>query len=310
VDTVAERALASGKSLPAKDLEAFIRQKGHAPAARRLAYEWLAKVDATTADRLLPGMLNDPSLELRRDAVARVAEEAQKTLKKGDRTTAKETFARALAAARDKDQVQEMAKQLEPLGISVDLPTHFGFVQQWLLLGPFDNTGEKGFGKVYQPEQAVTLAAPVKGKNDVMMHWKEHRTADPFGLVDLNKILGKQMAAVAYAYTVIDSALEQPVEIRTGSDNALRIFLNGKQIFFREEYHHGIKMDQHVGQGMLRPGRNEILVKVCQNNQTEEWAQSWSFQLRVCDALGGRPPWRAALPERDSRNPKGSKNEG
>jgi hypothetical protein len=51
-----------------------------------------------------------------------------------------------------------------------------------------------------------------------------------------------------------------------------------------------MRMDQHVGQGTLKAGRNEILVKVCQNEQKEDWAQLWSFQLRVCDNLGGAVP--------------------
>jgi hypothetical protein len=29
-----------------------------------------------------------------------------------------------------------------------------------------------------------------------------------------------------------------------------------------------------------------ILVKCLQNEQTEDWAQNWDFQLRVCDATG------------------------
>ena len=78
-----------------------------------------------------------------------------------------------------------------------------------------------------------------------------------------------------------------PVQVRAGSTNALKVFVNGKEVFAREEYHHGTRMDQHVGRGTLRAGRNEILVKVCQNEQTESWAESWGFQLRVCDALGG-----------------------
>jgi hypothetical protein len=28
------------------------------------------------------------------------------------------------------------------------------------------------------------------------------------------------------------------------------------------------------------------VVKVCQNEQTEPWAQNWAFQLRLCDATG------------------------
>ena len=75
-----------------------------------------------------------------------------------------------------------------------------------------------------------------------------------------------------------------------GMRQAGDIYLNGKDIYFREEYHHGMQMDQHVGRGQLRAGRNEILIKVCQNEQEDSWAQQWSFQLRICDGLGGVVP--------------------
>ncbi len=45
-------------------------------------------------------------------------------------------------------------------------------------------------------------------------------------------------------------------------------------------------MDQYIGQGELKAGRNVILLKICQNEQTEDWAQDWKFQFRVCDSLG------------------------
>ena len=45
-------------------------------------------------------------------------------------------------------------------------------------------------------------------------------------------------------------------------------------------------MDQYVSTGVLKPGRNVILLKVCQNEQDQSWAQDWKFQLRVCDATG------------------------
>jgi hypothetical protein len=60
-------------------------------------------------------------------------------------------------------------------------------------------------------------------------------------------------------------------------------------------------MDQHVGRGKLRTGRNEILVKVCQNEQPEEWAQVWSFQLRVCDPTGGKVPLNDPAKRPDAR---------
>src|SRR5205823_4167254 len=103
--------------------------------------------------------------------------------------------------------------------------------------------------------------------------------------------VGKHMGAAAYAFAAVHSPTERPVQIRAGSQNALKIFLNGKLIFAREEYHHGMQMDQHIGNGTFRAGRNEILIKICQNEQTDDWAQNWSFQARICDPAGGSVPW-------------------
>jgi hypothetical protein len=287
VDTIAERALASGGFLPAKELEAFILETQHHPAARRLAYEWLARVDSTAPDRLLPGMLDDRSVELRRDAVAMVVKEAKMQLGKKNNTAAISAYRRALSGARDKDQVDLIARELKALDSEVDLAAHFGFVRKWMLIGPFDNSKESGFQKAYPPETRVDLSDAYDGKRGARVRWKDHSTSDPYGLVDLNKALGKNMGAVAYAFAAIDSPAEQAIQIRAASNNAVKIFLNGKEIFFREEYHHGMEMDQHAGTGVLHRGRNQVLLKVCQNDQTEDWAQSWSFQLRICDAVGG-----------------------
>jgi hypothetical protein len=259
-----------------------------------LAYEWLVRVDPQTPDRLLPAMLDDPGKELRRDAVARVLKEAQTFLDKKDNAAAMAAYRKALAAAREKDQVELIAKQLKPLGVEVDLPAHFGFVQQWMLAAPFDSTDGVGYGIAYPPEKQVDLRATYKGKGDAEVRWAEHVTTDPFGVVNLNKGLGQKKGAVAYAFAVIDSPRKQTVEVRAGSPNALKIFLNGKLLFSREEYHHGMTMDQHLARATLEAGRNELLVKICQNEQTEEWAQEWSYQVRFCDALGGAVPFTVA----------------
>jgi hypothetical protein len=80
------------------------------------------------------------------------------------------------------------------------------------------------------------------------------------------------------------------VEIRLGCPTAVKVFLNGEQVFAHEEYHHGRRMDQYVARATLKAGLNQLLVKVCQNEQTESWAQSWEFQLRICDSTGGAVP--------------------
>jgi hypothetical protein len=186
------------------------------------------------------------------------------------------------------------------------LTAQFGFITRWSLVGPFDNTQGVGFRNAAPPEKAVDLKARYIGKDGKPVRWIEHSAETPktvgdlksLGVIDLNKLfqeskgdaLERLREAAAIGYTVVESKQERPVEIRAGSNNAVRIWLNGKEIFFREEYHHGNDMDQHIGKGTLKAGRNTILIKVCQNNQDEVWARQWSFQLRVCDAIGGAVP--------------------
>jgi hypothetical protein len=266
-------------------------EKGHAGAARRLAYEWLCRADPAAPGRLLPGMLRDPSPELRRDAVAAEIAAAKRALEKGDRDAARAAYRKALGGACDRDQVDLIAKQMDGLGVKVDLPAHFGLVRRWYLAAPFDNGGGSGFAAAYPPEKGVDLAAVSRGKKGVQVRWVHAETADRYGVLDLNKALGKQHGAVAYAYAVIESPAARPIQVRAGSPNAIKVFLNGEEVYHRDEYHHGNEMDQHVATAALKAGRNELLVKVCQNEQTEDWAQTWSFQVRLCDAAGAAVPW-------------------
>ncbi len=102
VDAIAERHVNSGEPLPTAGLEEFLRQRQHNPRARRLAYEWIARVDSSAPDRLIPGMLDDPSLELRRDAVARVIAEAEAAAEQEQTDEAIDNYRKALSAARSR----------------------------------------------------------------------------------------------------------------------------------------------------------------------------------------------------------------
>jgi len=77
-----------------------------------------------------------------------------------------------------------------------------------------------------------------------------------------------------------------PVEIRVGCINGNKVWVNGKMVVSNHVYHASTAIDQYTAQATFRKGRNDILVKVAQNEQTEDWAQRWQFQLRVCDSYG------------------------
>ncbi len=315
VDAIAERTLAARGKLPVDALDAFVRDTGRDASARRLAYDWLTAVDPSAVERLIPGMLDDPAPAFRRDAVARLLHE----IEEGEATRAKEeTTARyeaALLAALDPKQVREITKRLRKLGREVDVARHFGFILDWHLVGPFDSTKneagvQRGYAAEYAPETIVPLRpvhfeSKYDGKHGPVQ-WKKHVTTDEYGIVDLNREIAHEKGVAAYAATEFTSARAREAEIRIGTENAFKLWLNGELIFARDEYHHGTRIDHYRGKGRLRAGGNTILIKSCQNEQTEDWADPWQFQLRVCDAKGSAI-LSATRPERPRNEAKEKK---
>jgi hypothetical protein len=284
VDVITARELAARKSLPIADLERFLAKKSHHPRARRLAYELIAQAEPDRAKKLMAGMLDDPSTELRRDAVEGVLIEARQLAKsKKDESLAQ--YSMALKAARDVDQIDAIAKAMKELGQPVKLQDVFGWLIDWKVIGPFDNTGGAGFEKVFPPEERIDLQAEYDGKTS-KVRWQPLTTTNEYGLVDFNKPMGALKGVTGYAYTIVTSSKAQTVELRLGSKNGWKVWLNGKFLFGRDEYHRAAEIDQYRLKADLKRGKNVILVKVCQNEQNEEWTKEWEFQLRITDDVG------------------------
>jgi hypothetical protein len=86
--------------------------------------------------------------------------------------------------------------------------------------------------------------------------------------------------------TKFNSDKNQTVDLRLGTPNAWKLWVNGELLFAREEYHRGTKLDQYRVAAKLKAGENLILLKVCQNEQNDDWAQKYQFQLRGADPAG------------------------
>ncbi len=269
LDRAADRL---GDSLAADLLADYVADTKRPAKARTLAYAWLAARDAKRAERLLDGMLDDPSLELRREAVERLLA----TAAKADEASMKEAHRTALAAARDVDQVERIAQWLTEHGEAVDLAAVLGFVRRWKVSGTFDNARGVGFATIHPPEEQ---AADTAG-------WKEVVSTDRLGAVDLNAAIAAKKGVLAYAVAEIDMPRPGPAEVRIGSPCAVKVWVNSTPVMAHEIYHASEAVDQYVATAEFRAGTNTILVKCCQNEQTEAWAADWRFQLRVCDRLG------------------------
>jgi hypothetical protein len=282
-ETIAQR---ERKALPIRELELFLQQTQHAPRARRLAYELVAAVDQEAEQRLIPPLIDDPSLELRRDAVALVIAQSQAALAAGDLATGIAGYRKAFTAARDLDQIKDIAAVLKKREEPVDLPRHFGFITNWQVVGPFNNQGTKGFDVAYPPEKTPFSASDKFEAEGGSAAWTQVVSTDDYGQIDLNKAIGERKGVIAYAYAEFVSDAERTVDIRLGSYNANKVWVNDELVFANHVYHAGAAVDQYVGGAKLKKGLNTILVKSAQNEQTDSWAKDWWFQLRVCDRIG------------------------
>ena len=292
-EAIASRAARSEDGLPADELEAYLLDRDHSGRSRRMAYDWLVKADPTAPDRIIPNMLDDPSPEMRRDAVQRLIRAAQEFSDGGDTDMAKSAYEKALSGATDGDQVELIARSLDALGTEVDLVDHFGLLTRWHLIGPFDNREKIGFAAVYPPEEELDLEAVYEGLLGEV-RWEPYAAESDAGVYNIREVGKFDLAgltephkgAVTYAATEFVNDSDQPVEFRIATPNAWKLWVNGDYLFGHEEYHRGMHFDQYSVRGELKAGRNTILLKVCQNEQTDSWAQDWVFQFRICDLSG------------------------
>ena len=285
VDEIVERAERGKKPLPTVALESFLADTSHDPQARRLAFDLLVQRDKTVSDRFLPKMVNDPSPELRRDAIGRVLDDAEKLFSAEKKAEAQSLFRQAFVAARDKDQIDKAAKRLKDLGQAIDLAKHLGFILDWKLIGPFANVEQKGVETAYAPEKDLDFRAEYDGKVG-KVRWKDYVSKDENGIIDLNIGVGEHLEAAGYAATEFTSPAARDVEIRIGCYTVFKLWVNGELALHRADAYTGMQFDHYRTKIRLRQGKNTLLMKVCTDVPPPQVPKLWCFQLRLCDADG------------------------
>jgi hypothetical protein len=284
-EQVVERAMSQPSHVPADQIRQFVLDAKRQGRARRLALELLTRLDTRAPARLIPRLLDDP--EFRRDAVAVAIEEGRRATAESNSEKALASFLRGFDAARDVDQVRELATALKSLGRDVSIVEHLGFIVDWRVIGPFDGPNFTAFANVYPPERELNFDARYEGQSGPVS-WRRVRTQDEFGTVDLVKALRATDDAAAYALAQVISPESRTAQLRCGADDNIRVWLNGEQVFAKEEWQNGTRLDRFVTPIRLQAGVNSILVKVCQGPKYRDpgMANPWSLQLRVCDSAG------------------------
>ena len=155
-----------------------------------------------------------------------------------------------------------------------------GFITTWLLLAPIP-LDENQSGADALNKQQVKDEAKLQPKAGTKVNvgnkelvWKEHKCDSH--LLDFNALLGAQTEdSVAYAVTYVVAPEEMKgVLMKTGSDDQMKVYLNGKEVFKYAEPRAADK-DQDSTPVTLQKGVNTLVIKVV--NEKVDWSACVRF---------------------------------
>ena len=141
----------------------------------------------------------------------------------------------------------------------------------------------EGYAHAFIPEDQAQVDLEAAYPTSVgPLRWEKLADEVGGGVVYLQALFPGLDWAVAYLALTIESDRAQQVELRLGSDDQAKLWLNGHLVFGNPQGRPLVR-DQNIVPVELRQGANQLLVKVC--NERGDWA----FTLRLA-APGGTPP--------------------
>lgn len=176
-----------------------------------------------------------------------------------------------------------------------------GFLDRWLVVGPFDNEGQTSLFSRFGPEE--DLGAPLSTRK--MYEGKERPGAwrplpEPasFGWLDLGNVVRPAEKICAYASTFVRAKGKAERETRAslwvGAAGSFRAFWNGEEVLNDPDLR-ALEADRLGVRVVLRPGWNRLTVKVCSDEESpmlqvrlgaEDGGSGLAFENQNDPALG------------------------
>jgi alpha-galactosidase len=156
---------------------------------------------------------------------------------------------------------------------------HEDDILDWKVLGPFKN-GNEGISLAFAPvaeEEIANGAAPDFSKQytigEKTVVWKPY-LAGKKGYVSLDRAVGRVDNAVAYAYTEVEAIHARETVLKCGSDDGIKIWVNGKVVHERDEKR-GYSEKSDEAPIFLSEGINRIVVKITNHEA------GWGFGVAI-----------------------------
>ncbi len=164
-------------------------------------------------------------------------------------------------------------------------PAQTGPFSEWLILGPIpvmegesenvtDEQQQKAFETDYlDPASLQQVTAGQSHTIDANTYeWQKVQEKDES--IDLNQLFDEKDYASAYAFTTVEATEEKQVLLGVGSDDGVRVWLNG-QLVHDHWVPRGLTPDDDMVPITLQKGKNQILLKV------QDMQQGWGFSCRI-----------------------------
>ncbi|MGL4461164.1 MAG: DUF7133 domain-containing protein, partial [Planctomycetia bacterium] len=139
----------------------------------------------------------------------------------------------------------------------------------WKFVGPFDNADRQGLETAFPPEAEVDVSKKYQGKNGKEIAWRDGDFPD--GRVNDLRLFGAGLDNDGVVYLTREITVDRAVEVQAslGSDDALKVFLNGKALY-TVDASRSCMADQDFVSLKLSPGKNRLMLKVTDHGG--DWA--------------------------------------
>jgi len=158
---------------------------------------------------------------------------------------------------RARREAQELINQIEQ---------YDGYILTWLAAGPYSVKGKDGpaiFDVAFEPEKA-----------GAKVQWKRLTRGIGSWDINLEATFGSKDNVAAYVKTMVVSPADQAVRLEFGSDDSIKVWLNGKMIHGNNT-NRGMSPRQDIVEAGLQKGSNEMMLKVIDNSG------GWAFCCRI-----------------------------
>lgn len=148
-------------------------------------------------------------------------------------------------------------------------------IRPWMGVGPFPQAFNESFG----PEEGIdpTATYAVQGTEEPQ-GWKLIPN-EPSGLINLHRHFKPNSKVSAYAAIIVHSPEDRQALMTAGSDDGVKIWINGTQILARD-VGRGAKPDDERANVNLKAGDNEVLIRVTQGGG------QWGFYFDLVNLVG------------------------